>query len=86
LASQASSVLIETASPDDIFLQSQTGGSPLTGSLMTLSGVMFGLIGLVALSLSSRAEEAPLYWIGIGVFGLCIAAIFFLIHQATADD
>lgn len=56
----------------------------MTGSLMTLSGVLFGLIGIVALSLSSRAGGEPLYWIGIGIFVLSIAGIFFLIHRATA--
>lgn len=58
----------------------------MTGSLMTLSGVMFGLIGLVALVLSSRADGSPLYGIGIGIFVLCIAGIFFLIHKATSHD
>lgn len=58
----------------------------MTGSLMTLSGVMFGLIGLVALLISSRADGSPLYWIGLGIFVLCIAGIFFLIHKATSPE
>lgn len=53
---------------------------------MTLSGVLFGLIGIVALSLSARAGGEPFYWIGIGIFVLSIAGIFFLIHRATSPD
>ena len=58
----------------------------MTGSLMTLSGVLFGLIGIVALSLSARADGGSFYWIGIGIFVLSIAGIFFLIHRATNLD
>ena len=46
------------------------------------AGAMFALIGFFALLVSSRAGGSLLYWIGLGIFGLSVLAIFFLIARS----
>lgn len=52
-----------------------------TPALPWLSGGMFALIGFFALVVASRSHGAPTYWIGLGIFVLCVLAIFYLIGR-----
>lgn len=40
-----------------------------------------GLLGLLGLITASRAGSGTLYWGGLLVFALAVAAVFFLIHK-----
>jgi len=54
----------------------------LTTILRWAVGVMFTLIGFFALLVASRAGGSLMYWIGIGMFLLCVLAIFFMIAKS----
>lgn len=58
----------------------RTGLNP-TAVLPWATGAMFALIGFFALFVSSRAGGSPMYWIGLGIFGFSVLAIFFLISR-----
>ncbi len=63
----------------------QTGLEPTT-VLPWATGVMFALIGMFALYVSSRAGGSPMYWIGLAIFGFSILAIFFLISKSSDQE
>jgi hypothetical protein len=45
-----------------------------------LGGVL-GLLAFLGLGLASRAEDDVLYGTGLGLFGVCVLFIFYLIHR-----
>lgn len=49
-------------------------------------GFMVAAIGLVSLYLASRAEESAMYYIGLGLFAVCVLFNFYQIKQFYDDQ
>ncbi len=53
----------------------------MEGSCKWIAGGVIGLIGILGLFLSAHAHDTTFYWLGIGVFLVAMAVIFFMMKR-----
>lgn len=53
----------------------------MEGSGKWIAGGAIGLVGILGLFLSAQAHDATFYWLGIGIFLVAMAVIFFMVKR-----
>lgn len=53
----------------------------MEGSCKWIAGGVIGLVGILGLFLSANAHDTTFYYLGIGIFLVAMAVVFFMVKR-----